>query len=194
MTLFNTSLGPSLASGITLRRLGSLCSEANARQVSRYRPKPHWSPRIAACALASWQHFELPTFLFIALPRRLTWVSTAVLLPTDEFRNTRDDGRVLWSVPGRSADEPGVSIAVELIRSSFTWWSDHPAQHRAARRTWNTLRPRMEHISPTRRWRRVGGHIAAVITTLLDAGWNPITATCWEDLMEINGTQPKVER
>ena len=59
--------------------------------------------------------------------------------------------------------EPGISIGVELIRS------------------WNILHQRISHIPRTRRWRRVGGHLAAVITTLLDAGWKPHTATCWED-------------
>ena len=27
----------------------------------------------------------------------------------------------------------------------------------------------------------MGGHLAAVITTLLDASWNPHSATAWED-------------
>ena len=54
---------------------------------------------------------------------------------------------------------------------------------------WSILRPRIEQVTPTKRWRRVGGHIAAVITTLLDAGWRPDTAR-----MEMDGTQCQVER
>ena len=77
--------------------------------------------------------------------------------------------------------EPGISVGVELVRSWLTWWSEHPQQHPAAKRTWNILHQRISHIPPTRRWRRVGGHLAAVITTLLDAGWNPHAATSWED-------------
>ena len=73
--------------------------------------------------------------------------------------------------------EPGISIGVELIRSWPTWWSEHPEQHRAARRAWNILHQRISHIPHI----RVGGHLAAVITNLLDAGWNPHTATCLED-------------
>ena len=77
--------------------------------------------------------------------------------------------------------EPGISVGVELVRSWLTWWSEHLQQHPAAKRTWNILHQRISHIPPTRRWRRVGGHLAAVITTLLDAGWNPHAATSWED-------------
>ena len=73
--------------------------------------------------------------------------------------------------------EPGISVGVELVRSWLTWWNEHLAQHRAANRAWSIIRPRIHQLPPTRRWR----HIAAVITTLLDAGWNPATATCWED-------------
>ena len=77
--------------------------------------------------------------------------------------------------------EPGISAGVELIRSWLTWWSEHPEQHRAAKRAWNVLHQRISLIPQTRRWRRVGGHLAAVITTLLDAGWKPNAATSWED-------------
>ena len=88
MTLFNASLGRSLASSTTSRLLDFLYFEDYWRRVSRSRPKPHWSPRIAACPLASWPHFELPTFLFVALPRRRTLVSIAAMLPTVGFGNT----------------------------------------------------------------------------------------------------------
>ena len=80
-----------------------------------------------------------------------------------------------------SQSEPGISVGVELIRSWLTWWSEHPQQHRAAIPTWNILHQRISHIPPTKRWRQVGGHLAAVITTLMDAGSNPHAATSWED-------------
>ena len=92
-----------------------------------------------------------------------------------------------WALPHHHTRHPmgnselGISVGVELIRSWWTWWNDHSAQHRAAERAWSIIRPRIEQLPPTRRWRRVGGHIAAVITTLLDAGWNPCSATYWED-------------
>ena len=71
------------------------------------------------------------------------------------------------------------SFSTRLVQKYQT--SGFPVHSAMSAADLNILHQRISHIPQARRWRRVGGHLAAVITTLLDAGWNLHTATCWED-------------
>ena len=58
---------------------------------------------------------------------------------------------------------------------------ERPNQQEASSRAWPRIYKDLRSKAASRRWLRVGGHMAAVIATLLDAEWEPREATRWHD-------------
>ncbi|CAK0857540.1 unnamed protein product [Prorocentrum cordatum] len=77
------------------------------------------------------------------------------------------------------AKDPGVQLRVQLVREWLAQWLSQPQLHKRARRIWASVHQKLLR-SKGAKWRKVYGQVAAVIATLLDAGWSPFTAGHWK--------------
>eukprot|EP00959_Pyramimonas_sp_CCMP1952_P469423 9494906-Pyramimonas_sp.AAC.1 len=57
-------------------------------------------------------------------------------------------------------------------------WNRFPELHARITRSWHRIRGRLD-ILASKRWRRVRGPIGAVVATLLDVGWKPVSPVEW---------------
>ena len=76
-------------------------------------------------------------------------------------------------------DDPGIAIPVALFREWFELMSDS-SYHMRAEAAWHTI---VEDLAANAksRWRKITGPTHAIIATLLDLGWTPLTSRCWID-------------
>ena len=68
-----------------------------------------------------------------------------------------------------------------MFEGWFTVISDEPGIAQGARAAWAISQQRLE--LPRSRWRRVLGHIDAVVATLFDIEWQPVSPTEWIDMI-----------
>ena len=80
----------------------------------------------------------------------------------------------------KSSDDPGISIPMGLVREWLSLLASSEAVRHRASKTWRSMVKFMK-ARPKSRWRHIGGPAAAVIATLLDAGWNPSSYHKWKD-------------
>ena len=77
-------------------------------------------------------------------------------------------------------DDPGVVIPAEILGQWIdTWHSLSPRDKRRTAQYWIHLRDRLKDEKT--RYLRTTGHISAVVATLYDMGWLPLTPVWWRD-------------
>ena len=74
-------------------------------------------------------------------------------------------------------EDPAVSIPVGLFREWFALMADS-SYHMRAEAAWDTILGDLS-INAKSRWRKIAGPTHAVIATLLDLEWTPLTSRCW---------------
>jgi len=91
--------------------------------------------------------------------------------------------------PGRCLDtamatlydskDPAIKLRTQLVHEWLTQWLARPELHKRVQRIWPHVHHRLLRAK-SGKWRKVHGPVAAVIATLLDAGWRPTSPTSWK--------------
>eukprot|EP00959_Pyramimonas_sp_CCMP1952_P100452 2101334-Pyramimonas_sp.AAC.1 len=66
-----------------------------------------------------------------------------------------------------------------MLRQWFRVWQEEPGLRRGVCRAWNPLVEKLRGIPSGQRTRHIRGPLSAVITLLLNNGWDPKSATEW---------------
>ena len=74
--------------------------------------------------------------------------------------------------------DPGVSVPLSLLTAWFAYLVTCPEDRARILAVWPRIAKTLRH--PKTRWRHIRGPAAAVIATLLDAGWSAPSADVWE--------------
>ncbi|CAK0817692.1 unnamed protein product, partial [Prorocentrum cordatum] len=90
--------------------------------------------------------------------------------------------------PGRCLDtamallygdkDPVIKLRTQLVHEWLTQWLARPELHKRVLRIWPHVHHRLLRAK-TGRWRKVHGPVAAVIATLMGAGWRPTSPRSW---------------
>ena len=80
---------------------------------------------------------------------------------------------------GGGEKDPTVAQPFQLLKEFATAWKKLPKWHSAFEVVWRSAVGRLQ--DPNCRWSKVGGHLAAVVATLMDKGWQPHRPDKWED-------------
>ena len=87
--------------------------------------------------------------------------------------------------------DPEYFIRKELFDTWIQVWEEFPNIHLAINQVWENLKPR---LGSQYRWNRATGFISAVICTLRDIGWEPVSPNAWRDgkgfLWEVSSSNP----
>ena len=95
------------------------------------------------------------------------------------------------------SNDPAQVLVVSLLQVWCRLWASDPKWHSAISEVWVRTRARLEqkHLG---RWNGVSGHIGAVIATLLDLGWSPVSPSTWRDnrgiLWALDGDSPSLKK
>eukprot|EP00959_Pyramimonas_sp_CCMP1952_P134044 2803990-Pyramimonas_sp.AAC.1 len=90
-------------------------------------------------------------------------------------------GRCLTTTLAMAMGDGGPAKAVrhQHFTAWLTMWRQYPELHPRIQKAWDTVAPRIRQAGQ-RKWRLAKGPLSATIATLLDIGWDPVSATQWD--------------
>ncbi|CAK0903419.1 unnamed protein product [Prorocentrum cordatum] len=177
-----TDLGIDMAAGTrrVQKKAGERARAATAR--TKRIVKMRNTAQQARIAKGLWATGALPQGVYghqvrgLARHALLRWRRQAAAAATGQAA-----GRCLTTLLGSTFDgaDPGVQLRAQSLRQWIRFWQDQPHLHQRIRRTWALLKTRLTIAGP-KIWSYVTGPTGAAIATLLEAGWDPKAADCWQ--------------